>query len=111
LGGRDAIVAVVNSFVDRIGGDETLNQRFANTELPRFKQLLVEQICEASGGPCKYTGRDMKTTHKGMNIREEEWNATVAHLVATLNEFKVGEPEQRELISAIAPMKGDVVGQ
>jgi hemoglobin len=111
LGGKDAITAVVNDFVGRVGQDERINQRFANAEVPRLKQLLVEQICQAAGGPCQYSGRDMKTAHKGMGIRDEEFGALVEDLVASLAQLKVPEPEQKELLGALAGLKGDIVGQ
>ena len=63
LGGKAAITAVVDDFVGRVAADNRINSFFATTDIPRFKMNLVNQICEASGGPCKYTGRDMKTTH------------------------------------------------
>ena len=71
--------------------------------------LLVEQICAASGGPCTYTGRDMKTTHAGMGVTGEQFDALVGDLVASLNKFKVPEREKNELLSALGPMKKDIV--
>ena len=110
LGGKPAITAVVEEFVTRVGADNKINARFANTDLNHLKAMLVEQICEASGGPCKYTGRDMKTAHTGMKITEEEWNALVGDLKGALDKFKVPAAEQNDLIGAIAPMKPSVVG-
>src|SRR5712691_2903525 len=68
LGGKDAITAVVDDFVDRVAADNRINKFFAKANVPRLKMMLVDQICEATGGPCKYTGRDMKSAHKGMGI-------------------------------------------
>jgi hemoglobin len=109
LGGKPAITAVVDDFVARVAADNRINGKFANANIPRLKTLLVEQICEASGGPCKYTGRDMKTTHAGMGIKGEEFDALVGDLVATLNKFKVPEREKNELLGALGPMKKDIV--
>jgi hemoglobin len=109
LGGKPAITAVVHDFVGRVGADKRINARFATTNLARLETLLVEQICEASGGPCKYTGRDMKATHVGMKITGPEFDALVEDLKGTLDQFKVPETEQRELLGALAPMKGDIV--
>ena len=109
LGGKDAIVAVVDDFVGRVANDTRINGKFATTDIPRLKQMLVDQICQASGGPCTYTGRDMKTTHAGMAITNEQFDALVGDLVATLNKFKVGEREKNELLSVLGPMRKDIV--
>jgi len=84
---------------------------FAKTDVPHFKQMLVEQICQASGGPCTYTGKDMKTAHQGMNITDAQFNALVEDLVKSLDKFKVGEREKNDLLGALGGMKGDIVGQ
>lgn len=109
LGGQPAITAVVDDFVANVAADPRINQRFADTDIPRLKHLLVEQICQASGGPCTYTGRDMRTTHAGMRITETEFNALVADLVKSLDKFKVGAQEQQELLAALGGMKADIV--
>jgi len=109
LGGKPAITAVVDDFVGRVAADNRINGKFANTDIPRLKMLLVEQICQASGGPCTYTGRSMKATHAGMGVSSGDFDALVGDLVATLNKFKVPEREKSELLGALGPMKGDIV--
>jgi hemoglobin len=109
LGGKPAITAVVEDFVGRVAADDRINGKFANTDIPRLKMLLVEQICQASGGPCSYTGRSMKATHAGMGVTKADFDALVGDLVATLNKFKVPEREKNELLGALAPMKKDIV--
>ncbi|HEY3196609.1 MAG TPA: group 1 truncated hemoglobin [Nitrospirales bacterium] len=109
LGGKGAITAVVDDFVARVAADNRINSRFANTNIPRFKGLLVDQICQASGGPCTYTGRDMRTAHAGMGITSSDFDALVGDLVATLNKFGVGQQEKNELLAVLGPMKSDIV--
>ena len=114
LGGKKAISAVVDEFVGRVAADSRINGFFAKTaadpqRLAAFKKKLVDQICQASGGPCKYTGKDMKTAHQGMGISEADFNALVEDLVGALNKFKVGEKEKNELLGALGPMKSDIV--
>jgi len=111
LGGKDAITAVVDDFVGNVAKDARINARFAKTDIPHLKQMLVEQICEASGGPCKYSGKDMKTAHQGQNVTEAEFNALVEDLGTSLDKFKVGKTEQSQLVGALAPMKPEIVGQ
>jgi hemoglobin len=109
LGGKPAITAVVDDFVGRVAADNRINGKFANADLPRLKMMLVDQICQASGGPCTYTGRDMKTAHAGMGISSAEFDALVRDLVATLNKFKVPEREKNDLLAALGPMRNDIV--
>ncbi|WP_447983366.1 group I truncated hemoglobin [Nitrospira sp. Nam74] len=109
LGKKEAITAVVDDFVGRVASDGRINGKFANANIPRLKAMLVEQICAASGGPCTYTGRDMKTTHAGMAITNEQFDALVGDLVTTLNKFHVPEREKKELLGALGPVRKDVV--
>ena len=109
LGGLDAITAVVDSFAARCAGDDRINQKFARTDIPRLKKMLVDQVCEAAGGPCLYTGRTMRKTHDGMGVTAGEFDALVEDLVATLNEFDVPKAEQDELLELLAPMRGEIV--
>ena len=111
LGGTPAITAVVDDFIGNVAGDARINRRFAKTDIPALKTALVDQICAGSGGPCTYRGGDMKTVHKGMRIRDEEWNALVEDLVKSLDKFKVPAKEKGELLSVLGPMKPDIVGQ
>jgi hemoglobin len=114
LGGREGIALVVDDFVANVVADGRVNARFKDMKPPavaRFKTNLADQICDAAGGPCSYQGRDMKTTHKGMNVTEAEWNATVDDLVKALDKRKVGDKEKSELLGVLSAMKKDIVGQ
>lgn len=111
LGGKPAITAVVDDFIGNVAADPRINGRFASTNIPRLKTMLVDQICEASGGPCKYTGRDMKSAHTGMRISDAEFTALVEDLVKSLDKFKVPAQEKIELLSALGGMKGQIVNQ
>lgn len=110
LGGQDAIVAVIDDFVANVAADDRINKFFANTDIPHLKQMLVEQVCQATGGPCKYSGKDMKTTHTGMGITEADFNATVEDLVKALDKHNVPQKEKDELLGALGGMKADIVG-
>ena len=109
LGQKPAITAVVDEFVGNVAKDKRINSRFATTDIPRLKGHLVDQVCMATGGPCKYSGRDMVTTHRGMRISNADFNAIVEDLIAALNTFKVPEAEQKELLGLLGPMKPDIV--
>lgn len=71
--------------------------------------LVIEQVCAATGGPCIYTGRDMKTTHNGLGITDVQWNASVRHFTASLDKFTVPAKEKGELLGIIAGLKADIV--
>ncbi len=111
LGGKDAITAVVHDFLGNVVADKAINKRFAKTDAKKLEGLLVDQVCQATGGPCKYTGKDMATAHKGMKITEAEFNALVGDLKKSLDKFKVGDQEQKDLLGALGGMKGDIVGK
>ena len=114
LGGKKAIVAVVDDFVGRVAADDRINSFFKATaadpqRLAKFKKNLVDQICEASGGPCKYKGKDMKTAHAGMGITSADFDALVQDLVASLDKFMVKEGDKQALLGVLGPMKKDIV--
>jgi hemoglobin len=114
LGGKKAITAVVDEFVGRVAADNRINQFFAATasnpaQLASFKMKLVDPICEASGGPCKYTGKDMKTAHRGMGVSTADFNALVEDLVGALDKFKVGAADKNQLLGVLGPMQGQIV--
>src|SRR5215471_7032426 len=92
LGGYDAIAAVTDDFVGRLVGDKKLSRFFvghSEDSLHKIRMLVIDQLCAATGGPCLYTGRDMKTSHKGLGITNDDWDTSVKHLVETLDKFKV----------------------
>jgi len=114
LGGKKSIAAVVDEFVGRVAADSRINSYFAKTaadpkRLAKFKKNLVDQICQASGGPCKYMGKDMKSAHMGMGITSADFTALVEDLVGALDKFRVGEKEKNDLLGALGPMKSDIV--
>jgi hemoglobin len=112
LGGYDALAAVTDDFIGRLATDKQLSRFFvghSEDSLHRIRQLIVDQLCAATGGPCYYIGRDMKTAHKGMGITEADWNITVNHLIATLDKVKVPEKEKNEVLGAVSSFKKDIV--
>ncbi len=111
LGGLDAITSVVDQFLANVVADARINARFANSDAARLRQMLIDQICNATGGPCEYTGKSMVEVHTGMNITDDEFDALVEDLVASLDKHQVPEAEKNELLTALGGMKGDIVGR
>ena len=109
LGGLDVISALTESWVARVGGDDRANGKFARTYIPRLKKEVADQLCEATGGPCTYTGRSMRDTHAGMKTTAGEFDAVMQHLGATLDELHIPTPEQDELAGLLRPMRDDIV--
>ena len=101
LGGYDAISAVANDLLPRLQADPQLArfwQHRGEDGVTREKQLLIDFLCSSAGGPLYYTGRDMKTSHKGMRISESDWSAFLGHLNATLQAFQVPQAEHTAIL-------------
>ncbi|MFM2121356.1 MAG: hypothetical protein RL722_2824 [Pseudomonadota bacterium] len=111
LGGKPALEAVVNELWTIASADKRINARFANTKPEVFAGKLVEFLCVGTGGPCKYSGRDMKTTHTGMKITEAEFNALAEDIVKVLDKFKVPAKEKGEVMAILGGMMGDVINR
>jgi hemoglobin len=112
LGGYDALAAVTDDFLQRLVGDAQFARFFgghSSDSLKKIRQHIVDQLCAATGGPCVYIGRDMKTTHAGLGIAEKDWDVSVKHLVATLDKFNVPTKEKDEVLGAIGSLKKDIV--
>jgi len=112
LGGYDAIAAVVNDLLPRLQADKRLTRYWLNRGedgIKREKQLLIDFLAASAGGPMYYTGRDMKTSHKGMKIAEADWSAFLGHLHGTLDAFKVPQVERDEVVAFVQSTKADIV--
>ena len=112
LGGYDALAAVTDDFIGGLATDSVIGRFFVghskDSQL-RIRQLVVDQLCAATGGPCVYIGRSMKATHAGLGITGAEWDRSVRLLTATLNKFNVPPAEQTEVLAAISTLKPDIV--
>ena len=114
LGGYNAIAAVNDDLVGRLVVDKQLGRYFigqCTNSRKKFRQLMVDMLCEATGGPCIYLGRDMKTVHTGLDITESDWQVAVKLLTATLEKFKVPQKEKEDVFAAVSGLKSDIVGR
>ena len=115
LGGVYAIATVVDDFIDRIMNDPRLNANAkvneAHHRVPPagFKYLVTEQVCHATGGPQRYTGKSMHDAHADLDITELEWQAFLDDFQQTLDKFRVPAAEQAELHAIVASTKNDIV--
>jgi hemoglobin len=112
IGGYNALAAVVDDFIGRLVADKRFEKFFAghsDDSKKRIRQHILDQFCAATGGPCIYLGRDMKTTHAGLGITEADWDAAAKHLAASLDKFKVPEKEKGEVLAFVTSLKKDIV--
>jgi hemoglobin len=109
LGGIDAIKAVVGEFAGRVLADARVNKKFAKSDAPRLVLHLQEIVCQVTGGPCEYTGKDMKSAHKNMKVTAGEFDALVEDLVGALDKFNVPEQEKSDLLKILGPLKAQIV--
>jgi hemoglobin len=112
LGGYDALAAVTDDFLSRLASDPQFGRFFVGHSVEsvhRIRQNIVDELCAATGGPCLYVGRDMKTAHAGLGITDKDWDASVRMLVATLDKFNVPAKEKDEVLGAISGLRKDIV--
>jgi hemoglobin len=115
LGGLYNIAVVVDDFIDRVMGDPRLNANPRVDEAHHrvspqgFKYYVTEQLCEAAGGPQRYSGRTMGDTHRHLMITDEEWVAFMDDLQQSLDRFEVPQPEQDEVIAIVESTKEAIV--
>jgi hemoglobin len=109
LGGLDAIRAVVNDFLGRVTADARINAFFRGLDDEDLKAKLTDQICQATGGPCHYTGKSMREAHAQLNVTDADFDALVGDLAASLDHLNVGAREKNELLGALGGMRKDIV--
>lgn len=112
LGGYDGITAFTNDLLPRLQADSQLGRFWQNRGddgIAREKQLLIDYLCENAGGPMYYTGRDMKSSHKGMKISESDWSVFLGHAGATMETLQVPKQECDEIVNFVLSLKDDIV--
>jgi hemoglobin len=109
LGGQIGVTAIADTLIDRVTADPKLGRSFKDSNVDRIKRLLAEQICDLSGGPCRYSGDPMKEVHAGLHVSEAEFFGMVTDLRDVLKERHVSQAAINELLRLLAPMKRDVV--
>jgi hemoglobin len=109
LGGSAGIDDLVDRFLRELADDRRIAHHFADTDVARLRRNLSDQLCEISGGPCRYTGDPMADVHRGMGIREGDFNALVEDLIAAMDGAGLGTGVQNQLLARLAPMRGDIV--
>ena len=112
LGGYDAIAAVSDEFIGRLATDDKEKRffvGFSNDSKSHIRQHLVDLMCKVTGGPCVYTGRDMKTVHAGIGVTKADWDHSLKIFGEVLTKLKVPEKEQKDLAGLLGPLEKDIV--
>ena len=110
LGGESVIRKIVNDVLDKNSSNPLIGYHFRNIDMDKLKQLVFEFFSMGTGGPHNYTGRDMRTTHTGMHINEEEWVSATDDTLWALDNNGIGEKEKNEVITILESLKADIVG-
>ncbi len=113
LGGYNALALVVDEFIMQLGKDKQLSRflvGLSDDSKKKLRQHVLDQFCQATGGPCLYNGRDMRTTHTGLKITESDWDIASKALVAALDKYKVPQKEKDEVVAFVTSLKKDIVG-
>ena len=109
LGSQEGITAIVDNLLFEISEDEDVVPLFAKTDIDRFRQKLIEQLCDLSEGPCTYDGDTMAETHKDLAIRRSQFNSLVENLIRAMEEAGVATADQNALLSRLVPLYPDIV--
>ena len=109
LGGQPRVVAFVDDFADRLVADPRINEHFVDIDMSRFREKLVEFLCEISGGPCQYTGDAMEPVHAEMNLDDADFNALVEDLIESMEAHDVPLGAQNRLLAILAPLHFEIV--
>lgn len=112
LGGYDAIAAVTDDFIVRLATNKDISRFFvglSDDSKTKIRQHIIDFLCNKTGGPCAYTGRTMKDTHKGLKITENDWKISADLLGETLKKFNVPKKETDEVFAFVTSLKNDIV--
>ena len=109
LGGDEGVTRIVDAFLVHLAEDELVVDTFADTDIAEFRRLMIEQLCDLSGGPCTYGGRTMAESHAGMGVTPAMFNALVADFIDAMDDAGVPQGAQNRLLGRLAPMYGDIV--
>ncbi len=111
FGGKAGLARVADHGVDRVLADPRIKDRFTHADIPRLKEQLAIQFCALLGGPCQYTGPDMKAAHAGMNLHDAEFNALAEDFQLAMDDLDIPFRTQNALISKLAPMEKAMVAK
>lgn len=104
FGGKTGLVNIMDDFMINLVNDPRTKPYFDNEKQTYIKAMLVEQMCELLNGGCRYPGRDMKSSHTGLNINRAAFNALVEDFQLAMDKHQVPFRAQNKLLAKLAPM-------
>ena len=110
IGYQSGVETLVDSFLANVAGDERVNGRFADTDMAQLRGHLIDQVCEATDGPCTYTGKSMQEAHAGMGITEAEFAIIAGHFAAAMEKAGVSASDHATIMGVLSAMQDDIVG-
>lgn len=111
LGGEAGVDRLVATLLDEVYADERIAFLFEDTDRENLHEVIVEQVCAETGGPCTYQGLDMRAAHSGLDIRHAEFDAFVEDLIVAMERSGIATPVQNRLLAIFAPMREKIVFQ
>ena len=108
---QSGVETVVDYFLANVAGDDRVNGRFADTDMAQLRGHLIDQVCEATDGPCTYTGKSMREAHAGMGITEAEFAIIAGHFAAAMEQAGVGSSDHATIMGVLSAMQDDIVGR
>lgn len=109
LGGKGGLEAITDNFLNNLAGDARIAHFFADTDIPKFRSMLIKQFCTVAGGPCTYDGKDMKEAHDNRHITDADFNALVEDLQKAMDDARIPIPVQNRFLAQLVPMEKDIV--
>lgn len=110
LGGADGIARLVDDTMAAHLANPLVKTRFENVkDMAHAKKMACEFFCAGAGGPETYTGMDMLTAHKGMNISEQEYLAVTDDIVGALQKNNIGEEAKKSVIAILYQLKDSII--
>ncbi|MFH0352006.1 MAG: group 1 truncated hemoglobin [Chromatiales bacterium] len=109
LGGQEGVTAIVEGLISNIGADPRTRLHFTNIDIGRFKTKMVEYLCEQTGGPCQYTGGEIKTRHEPLQLGNADFDAFMEDLTKSLDNKQVAQSDKDELLGLLGKLRPDVV--
>lgn len=109
IGGQQGNEKLVDAFINQIGNDPSTLAFFKHSSVTHFRAGFLAHLCDVLDGPCEYRGDNMVAIHKGMNIREADFNRVVELMIAAMDEVEIATPIQNQILARLAPMRGEII--
>ena len=116
LGGTPGITAIVEDVIEAHMNNPAINERFLPyrdqpERLAKIKQHIIDFFSAGSGGPVEYKGRDMKTTHKGMDITPADYMHVMDDIMGVLEKHKIDDESKKDVLYILWSLKKTIIAK